>query len=66
MPVPQRSAPLKLETMHTTAARAEARRQLQADLEAYLKSGGSVEAVAHDYRADPPKKPANNYGRGSL
>ncbi len=66
MSSPESSEPLVTETMHTVSARDKARKQLEADLEAYLKTGGSVEAVAHDYRADPPKKPENNYGRGSI
>jgi len=66
MPSPDPSENLTSETMHTVSARERARQQLEADLTEFLKKGGCVESVAHDYRADPPKKPENNYGRGSI
>lgn len=46
--------------------RAEQRERLAADVAAFLKSGGKVEEVPRGYRADPPRKPETNYGRGSL
>ncbi len=51
---------------HSITARQGARSQLEADLEAFLSKGGAIEEVPKDYRADPPKKPENNYGRGSI
>lgn len=51
---------------HSVVARAGARSQLEADVEAFLKAGGDIQEVPRDYRADPPKKPENNYGRGSI
>jgi len=52
--------------VHSTAARAALRDTIAADVEAFLKRGGSIEKVADDHRADPPKKPESNYGRGSI
>lgn len=52
--------------VHSTAARAALRDTIAADVEAFLKRGGSIEKVAADQRADPPKKPESNYGRGSI
>ena len=51
--------------VHSSAARAALRDTIAADVEAFLKRGGSIEKVAADQRADPPKKPESNYGRGS-
>ncbi len=38
------------------------RRQLQEDIELFLKKGGSVQRVGTHITADPPKKPSSNYG----
>lgn len=54
------------ESLHTVAAREDLRRQLANDVEAFLKRGGAIKDVAQDERADPPKKPESNYGRGSI
>ncbi len=51
---------------HTIKARSEDRSRLAADVEAFLESGGDIEEVPRNLRADPPRKPQNNYGRGSL
>lgn len=51
---------------HNINARAETRSQLEADVAAFLNQGGNIEQVPRSYRADPPKKPENNYGRGSI
>ncbi len=48
------------------AARAALRDQLAADVEAFLKSGGSIQSVPAGMRADPPKKPEPKYGGGSI
>ena len=53
-------------SQHSVIAREEARSQLEADLEAFLAQGGNIVEVPRNYRADPPKKPENNYGRGSI
>ena len=51
---------------HSVEARAKVRNSLAADVEAFLARGGSIQKVADDQRADPPKKPESNYGRGSI
>ena len=52
--------------VHTIEAREHARRSLEADVEAFLKEGGKIENIPRNLRADPPRKPENNYGRGSI
>ena len=47
-------------------ARSEERDQPASDVERFLKSGGKVAEIPKGERADPPKKPENNYGRGSI
>ena len=54
------------EEVHSSAARAALRNTIAADVEAFLARGGSIKQVADDHRADPPKKPESNYGRGSI
>jgi len=61
-----RSRKVEQVEVHSTAARAALRDTIAADVEAFLKRGGSIEKVAADQRADPPKKPESNYGRGSI
>ena len=51
---------------YTPEARAEKRDELAADVEQFLKSGGKVAEIPKGERADPPRKPENNYGRGSI
>jgi len=51
---------------YTPEARAETRSELEADIEKFLQSGGKVAEIAKGERADPPRKPENNYGRGSI
>lgn len=51
---------------HTIRAREAERAALRADIEAFLASGGKVTSVAPDLRTDQPRKPQNNYGKGSL
>ncbi len=52
--------------VYTPEAREAKRGELADDVEAFLRKGGSVDQVAKGERADPPRKPENNYGRGSL
>lgn len=54
------------DTATSQTAKESMRQQLAADVEAFLAAGGRIQEVPHDYRADPPKKPENNYGRGSI
>lgn len=51
---------------YSPEAREEARSQLAQDVENFLKSGGAVNEIPKGERADPPRKPENNYGRGSI
>jgi hypothetical protein len=51
---------------YTPEARADERDQLEKDIDAFLRSGGKVAEIPRGERADPPKKPENNYGRGSI
>jgi hypothetical protein len=55
-----------VESVYSPEARAAERGQLASDIEAFLNNGGEVTQVARGERADPPKKPENNYGRGSI
>ena len=51
---------------HSIRAREAERAALRADIEAFLKSGGKVKSVAANLRVDGPRRPQNNYGKGSL
>ncbi len=51
---------------HSSAAKENTRQSLASDVEAFLKQGGRIAEVPKDFRADPPRKPENNYGRGSI
>jgi|TARA_Y100000296_G_scaffold27517_1_gene32177 F0F1-type ATP synthase membrane subunit b/b' len=44
------------------AARDSLRESMAADVEAFLARGGSIQEVAPDVMADPPRKPQTNYG----
>lgn len=46
--------------------RENVRRQLSNDVELFLKNGGCVQKVDDNVRADPPKKPAMNYGSAPI
>lgn len=51
---------------YTPESRAEERTQLEKDLQAFIEKGGKVAEIPRGERADPPRKPENNYGRGSI
>lgn len=51
---------------YTSFARATTRDQLAEDVERFLQQGGGIKEVPKDFRADPPRKPESNYGRGSI
>ncbi len=55
-----------LDAEHSISAREPERQNLADDVEQFLQSGGQIQNVPKDFRADPPKKPENNYGRGSI
>lgn len=52
--------------VYTPEAKEDDRSQIAADLERFLADGGAVNEIPRGERADPPKKPENNYGRGSI
>ncbi|HEY7771535.1 MAG TPA: hypothetical protein VIC26_00020 [Marinagarivorans sp.] len=53
---------VNLELGTSEAERERARLQLQADVEAFLASGGKIQSVDVNVMADPPKRPQSNYG----
>lgn len=42
------------------------RKQLSSDVESFLKSGGQVQQIDDNVRADPPKKPSMTYGSAPI
>ncbi|WP_054113874.1 hypothetical protein [Marinagarivorans algicola] len=44
------------------AERERARKQLEADVKAFLARGGKIQEVDVNVMADPPKAPQSNYG----
>lgn len=44
------------------SSRNNLRKEMQADIEAFLNEGGEVKEVPKGHRADPPRKPISNYG----
>ena len=54
------------EEVYSPEAKAGERSQLAADVEAFLNAGGKLREVPRGERADPPRKPENNYGKGSI
>ena len=44
------------------SSKEEERRRLQADIDAFLNNGGSIDRIEPNVIADPPKKPSSNYG----
>ena len=46
----------------STSSKEKMRQRLQADVEAFLKNGGKIQAVSSNVLADPPKKPESKYG----
>ncbi len=51
---------------HSIRARQNARDQISSDVDAYLNGGGNIETLEPNLRIDLPRKPQNNYGKGSL
>ena len=54
------------EAVYSPEAKAEDRDQIASDVEKFLNQGGAVKDIPKGERADPPRKPENNYGRGSI
>lgn len=56
----------KTPEVHSVEAREPVRNEIATDVEEFLAQGGEIEEVPRNFRADPPRKPENNYGRGSI
>ena len=52
--------------VHSVEAREPVRSEIASDVEEFLNRGGEIEEVPRNFRADPPRRPENNYGRGSI
>lgn len=48
--------------LRSIASRQKLRNQMENQVEAFLKSGGSINEVEPNVMADPPRKPTSNYG----
>ena len=46
----------------SVTSRKRVRAAVEADVEAFLQGGGSVQEIPKGLRADPPKKPSTAYG----
>jgi len=46
----------------TLTSRTRLRDEMEADIAAFIASGGEIQAVAKNMRTDMPKKPQSNYG----
>lgn len=55
-----------VEDVANVEARRQVREQLETDVEAFLRKGGTIVEIADDVRADPPKKPESKYGTRSI
>ena len=61
------SGPLSACTSESPAnLRNNVRQQLNSDVAEFLNKGGAVAEIADNVRADPPKKPAMNYGSAPI
>lgn len=47
---------------NSLSAKEVERARLQAEMEAFLASGGRINEIPANVVADPPKKPSSNYG----
>ena len=48
--------------LRSIASRQKLRNQMENEVEAFLKSGGSINEIEPNVMADPPRKPTSNYG----
>lgn len=51
---------------HSIAGRARVRAQLQADIEAFLSQGGTIQEVDTSFRSDTPRKVEVGFNNRSL
>ncbi|WP_404365350.1 hypothetical protein [Marinobacter sp.] len=54
------------EDNHSVAGRARARAQLNADIEAYLRQGGTIQEVDNRLRVDPARKVDTGFNNRSI
>ncbi|MCU0973566.1 MAG: hypothetical protein MUF80_06385 [Burkholderiales bacterium] len=63
------SIPLKpalITDVHTVSSRERMRNELAADVEAFLRRGGAIEAIVHEQRTDLRRPPTVGYDRDVL
>lgn len=48
--------------LRSIASREKLRNQVDNEVEAFLKAGGSINKIEPNVMADPPRKPSSNYG----
>ena len=48
--------------LRSIASRQKLRSQMDSEVEAFLKKGGSINEIEPNVMADPPRKPTSNYG----
>lgn len=63
-PIPVK--PALVTDVHTVSSRERLRRELAADVEAFLRRGGAIEAVVHEQAANTPRPPTVGYDRDTL
>jgi hypothetical protein len=50
----------------TVTSRSRLRSKVEDDIAAFLHQGGTIDEIAADVTADPPKKPESNYGSRAI
>ena len=50
----------------TITSRSRLRSKVEDDIAAFLHQGGTIDEIAPDVTADPPKKPESNYGSRAI
>ena len=63
-PIPVK--PALVTDVHTVSSRERLRRELAADVEAFLRRGGAIEAVVQEQAANAPRPPTVGYDRDTL
>ncbi len=58
--------PAMVTDVHTVSSRERLRNELAADVEAFLRRGGAIEAIVQEQRADQPRPPTVGYDRDML
>ncbi len=64
--VPNDERPSQVAEAMSMTARKQMRDQLQRDIEEFMKRGGQVQQIEDNVRADPPRKPAADYGSSPI